>query len=108
MAAGRVLGGAIGAFFGGPVGIALFSTLGGVVGQVVGDKLFGDKVKDTAASANDEIYSANMKQADDTAKLNSQVSELIDQQRAANSINVQALAYQRDTSRGIRNLPLPS
>lgn len=107
-ALGRVVGGGIGAFLGGPIGVALFSTLGGVVGNIVGDKLFGDSVEDTAVSANDTIYSDREKAAAETASLNSKVSELVDYQRAANSINAQALNYQRDTSRNIKNLPVPN
>ena len=106
MALGRVIGGGIGAFLGGPVGIMLFSTLGGVVGQIVGDKMFGNDVTDTAVSANDAIYSDNEKKAAETASMNSKISELVDYQRAANSINAQALNYQRDTSRNIKNLPV--
>jgi hypothetical protein len=108
MALGRVIGGGIGAFLGGPIGVALFSTLGGVVGQIVGDKMFGDSITDTAVSANDTIYSDREKAAAETASLNSKVAELVDHQRAANSINAQALNYQRDTSRNIKNLPVPN
>jgi predicted lipid-binding transport protein (Tim44 family) len=108
MALGRVIGGGIGAFFGGPVGVALFSMLGGVAGQAIGDKMFGDDVTSTAASANDVIYSDKEKAAAQTATLNSKVQELVDYQRAANSINSQSLTYQRDTSRNIKNLPMPN
>jgi phage tail tape-measure protein len=108
MALGRVIGGGIGAFFGGPIGVALFSMLGGVAGQAIGDKMFGDDVTSTAASANDAIYSDKEKAAAQTATLNSKVQELVDYQRAANSINSQSLTYQRDTSRNIKNLPLPN
>lgn len=105
-ALGRVIGGGIGAFLGGPIGIALFSTLGGVAGQVIGDKLFADGVTDTAVSANDTIYTDREKAAAETASLNAKVAELVDYQRAANSINAQSLTYQRDTSRNIKNLPV--
>ena len=107
MAAGRILGGVLGAWAG-PVGVAIGSTAGGIMGQFIGDKLFGDDVTDTAVSANDTIYSDKEKAAMETANLNAKVSELVDYQRAANSINAQALTYQRDTSRNIKNMPLPS
>jgi hypothetical protein len=68
--------------------------------------MFGNDVTDTAVSANDAIYSDNEKKAAETASMNSKISELVDYQRAANSINAQALNYQRDTSRNIKNLPV--
>jgi hypothetical protein len=105
--AGRFLGGMLGTWAG-PVGIAIGSAAGGVIGQLLGDKLFGDDVTDTAVSANDTIYSDNEKRVAETARLNASVTELVDQQRAANSMNAQALNYQRDTSRNIKNLPLPN
>lgn len=107
MAAGRILGGVLGAWAG-PVGVAIGSTAGGIMGQFIGDKLFGDDVTDTAVSANDTIYTDREKAAAETASLNAKVAELVDYQRAANSINAQALNYQRDTSRNIKNMPLPS
>ena len=56
----------------------------------------------------DDYYYSKEKAAAETAKLNSQVAELVDYQRAANSINVASLNYQRDTSRNIKNLPVPN